>query len=162
MSFDTYLKLKGIDGESTAEGMTKTIEIFSFSFGASNPATIGPQGGGIGTGRVSISSLNLMKRTDYTSPALFEHCCTGKHIPVANLYCRKAGGKQGVFLELELTECVVESVQWSGSSGGDDVPTESVSLAFQKVKFGFSKQKGDGSMEPALEKIWDLTKVSTK
>ena len=35
---------------------------------------------------------------------------------------------------------MVESIQWSGSSGGDDTPTESVSIAFAKVKISYSKQ----------------------
>ena len=32
---------------------------------------------------------------------------------------------------------MVESVQWSGSSGGDDTPTESVSFAFAKVEIDY-------------------------
>ena len=38
---------------------------------------------------------------------------------------------------------MVESIQWSGSSGGDDTPTESVSFAFAKVKVTYSKQEFD-------------------
>jgi len=159
--FDTYLKLDKIEGESTAKGNEKQIAIESFSWGASNPTTIGPASGGIGTGRVSISSFNIMKRQDSSSPELFDHCCSGEHIDKAWLYVRKQGKEQGVFHELEFEELVVESIQWSGSGGGDDVPTESVSLAFAKVTFGFAKQKPQGGMDAMKRKIWDLRKVAS-
>ena len=161
MAFDAYLKIDGIPGESTAKGNENQIALESFSWGASNPATISPASSGIGTGRVNISSFSIMKRQDSSSPELFEHCCSGEHIKKAWLYIRKQGKEQGVFHELEFDTLVVESVQWSGSSGGDDVPTESVSLAFSKVTFGFAKQKATGGMDAMKRKIWDLTKVAT-
>ena len=46
MAFDTFLKLTGIEGESTAKGMEKQIEVYSFSWGASNPSTVGSGSGG--------------------------------------------------------------------------------------------------------------------
>jgi type VI secretion system secreted protein Hcp len=54
---------------------------------------------------------------------------------------------------------MIESVQWSGSTGGDDTPTESVSIAFGKVSLGYAKQKKEGGVEGMVTKIWDLTKV---
>ena len=56
---------------------------------------------------------------------------------------------------------MVESIQWSGSSGGDDTPTESVSFAFAKVTIEYYKQAEDtGSMTKVGNASWDLTKVS--
>ena len=52
---------------------------------------------------------------------------------------RNRGG-QKVFLEYDFTDVMVESIQWSGSSGGDDTPTESVSFAFAKVTIKYSLQ----------------------
>ena len=45
MSFDTYMKFSeevDVKGEATATGYEQQIEIFSFSWGASNPVTVGP------------------------------------------------------------------------------------------------------------------------
>ena len=140
-------------------GFEKQIEIYSFSWGASNPSQIDASGKGIGAGKVSISSFNVMKKTDSSSPHLFEKCCTGKHVTKATVTMRKAGGEQQIFHKLEFEMCMVDSVQWSGSTGGDDTPTESVSFAFGKVTYGYAKQKPDGTMEGMVSKIWDLTKV---
>ena len=38
---------------------------------------------------------------------------------------RKAGGAQNIYMEYDFEEVFVESVQVSGSSGGDDSPAES-------------------------------------
>ncbi|MEO7986135.1 MAG: type VI secretion system tube protein Hcp, partial [Gemmatimonadales bacterium] len=53
MAFDAFLKIDGVDGESTRKGFEKQTEIFSYSFGASNPSTVGSGGGGGGGGKVS-------------------------------------------------------------------------------------------------------------
>ena len=69
--------------------------------------------------------------------------------------------EQQVFLKYVFTDVMVESVQWSGSTGGDDTPTESVSLAFAKVAIEYSKQdEATGAMSAAGNASWDLTKVS--
>jgi len=52
----------------------------------------------------------------------------------------------------------VESVQWSGSSGGDDTPTESVSFAFGTVKITYNLQNSaTGEVKKGSEASWDLT-----
>ena len=84
-----------------------------------------------------------MKKTETSSSKLFAACCAGQHFPTATVEMSKAtgtSGEQQVFLKYVFTDVMVESVQWSGSTGGDDTPTESVSLAFAKVAIAYSKQ----------------------
>jgi type VI secretion system secreted protein Hcp len=166
MSFDTYLKLTGpdVNGEATAKGVEKWIEVYSFSWGASNPTTVGPGSTGLSAGRASISSFNIMKKTEVSSANLFAACCAGQHYAKCEVDMRKATGTDGgqkTFLKYTFEDVMVESVQWSGSSGGDDTPTESVSFAFAKVKIDYSKQdEKTGAMSSAGSASWDLTKVS--
>jgi type VI secretion system secreted protein Hcp len=165
MAFDTFLDIKGVEGESTAAGFEKKIEIFSFSWGASNPTTVGSASGGLSGGKVSVSSFNAMKKTEKSSADLFQACATGKHFDSATVTMRKAGGDAGqkAFLIYKFEDVMVESIQWSGSSGGDDTPTESVSLSFGKVEveyWGQNAKKGD--VKPLGQAAWDLTKVSAK
>lgn len=156
MAFDAYLKLDGVDGESTRKGFEKWIEIYSFSLGAANPVNIGP-GAGSGAGKVSLSGLNLMKKTDSTSPTLFQTCCSGKHFTKATLTLNKAGGDAAVdYLKYDFVEVFVDSVQWSGSSGGDDTPTESVSLAFAEVSITYTPQKADGTKGSPVVAGWNV------
>jgi type VI secretion system secreted protein Hcp len=164
MPFDTYVELDGIDGEATAKGFEGKIEIFSFSWGASAPVTIGPGSSGISASRVSISSFNVMKKTDIASPKLFKACCQGEHIKVMTVSMRKQTGTGGqdAFLIYKFEEAMVESIQWSGSSGGDDTPTESVSFAFGKVTVEYKTQQKDGKLKSGTPVVWDVTKVTAE
>jgi type VI secretion system secreted protein Hcp len=159
MAFDCFLNLDTIPGEATAKGFEKTIEIFSFSWGASSPVTVSSGKGGLSASKVSISSFNLMKRTELSSPKLFLACCSGTHIPKAVVSMRKqtGAGGQGVFLIYTFSEVMVESIQWSGSSGGDDVPTESVSLAFGSVTVEYKTQDATGKLIAGTPMGWNLT-----
>jgi len=162
MAFDTFLKLDGVTGESTAADHIGEIEIFSFSWGASNPVTIGSGSAGMTGGKVSVSSFNVMKRTETSSTKLFSYCCKGKHIPTAIVTMRKATGDGGqqTFLTYTFGDVMVESIQWSGSTGGDDTPTESVSLAFGNCKIAYFKQDdATGNMAAAGTASWDSQTV---
>ncbi|HLT90212.1 MAG TPA: type VI secretion system tube protein Hcp [Woeseiaceae bacterium] len=162
MAFDAFLDMgKDVEGESTRKGFEKQIEIYSFSWGVSNPATIGPGSEGAGGGRATLSSFNCMKATDKASPMLFQFCAQGKHFPKVKLSLNKAGGDSVTYLTYEFENCFIESVQWSGSSGGDDRPTESLSIAFGKVTITYNAQAMTGAKDAkAVIGSWDVQKVT--
>jgi len=167
MAFDTYLCLDDgakVKGEATAKDLkpaTGWFEIFSFSWGASNPTTVGTHGKGLAAGKVSVSSFNIMKKTDNASPQLFGYCCNGQHFGKAQVVMRKAAGESGkqmIFVQYDFTDVMVESIQWSGSSGGDDTPTESITLAFGMVKISyFLQDTKTGASSAGNTGSWDLT-----
>ena len=162
MAFDTFIKIEGVEGESTAKGFEKQIEIYSFSWGASNPTTVGSAKDGLSAGKVSLSSFNIMKKTEKSSSKLFQACCGGDHFTSALVTMRKAGGTekgQQIFLTYVFTDVMVESIQWSGSSGGDDSPTESVSFAFGKVTIEYKNQGKDGKLVAGTPVVWDVRTV---
>jgi type VI secretion system secreted protein Hcp len=164
MAFDAFMYTTG--GAVPAEGETsdkdfaakKAWEIHSFSFGASNPSTVGSHKGGSGAGKVSISTFNIMKKTDNASPSLFKSCCMGSFYDTAVVTLRKAGGKVPlVYLKYDFTQVYVDNVQWSGSTGGDDTPSESVSFSFATVKVEYWPQKKDGTAGTLKDASWNLT-----
>ncbi len=165
MAYSSYMKFNetvtaGESQDANYLGSAGWIEIFSFSWGASNPTNIGV-GSGAATGRVSISSFNVMKKFDVSSPTLFNQCCGGKHFTGAQVVLTKAGGdvkKPVEFIKYTFEEVFVESIQWSGSAGGDDTPTESVSFAFGKVDIEYEEQKSDGTAGAKPKGSWDLRK----
>ena len=111
---------------TTAAG-TGSFTVLSYSWGASNPATIG--GGGTGSGKVSISSLNTMKPFDACSPVLFESVSKGTFFKQLTLTQRSPDGQAVSIVALE--NVVVESWQVSSSTSQAGA-TESVSFAAQK------------------------------
>jgi len=163
MAFDTFVYFEGknkIDGETTDKefGPKNAFEIYSFSFGASNPTTVGSGSGGLTGGKVSLSSFNVMKKTDAASAALFQACASGTTMEKMTVVLRKAGGTTPLkFLTFTFDEVMVESIQWSGSSGGDDSPSESLSLAFRKVTIAYQPQGNDGAAKGGEKTAsWDL------
>jgi len=97
-----------------------------------------------------------MKKSDKASPKLFQHCAQGRHFPKATVVFRAAAGDNSLeYLKYEFEEVFVESVQWSGSSGGDDRPTESLSLAFGKVEVTYTPQTATGDPGAPVVASWD-------
>jgi len=114
-------------GCNTAKGANQ-FNVFSFSWGASNPVTL--KAGGISAGKVSVSSLNVLKLFDSCSPALFGGVVSGKILPTLTLV--QLDQKNVVLMTVTLSQVAVESIQWSASEGGPQT-TESVSFAFAKA-----------------------------
>ena len=137
----TFLKIDGIDGESTDKGHKDEISIDSFSVSAQGAQGIGSQSSGAGAGKVSIQSFSITKTLDKSSPLLFQAAATGRHFKDAVLsFARKAGGKEQTYLRFDFQNVLISSVQ-DGSSGGGQ-PTEQVTFAFQKVAEAFIEPNG--------------------
>ncbi len=137
----TFLKIDGIEGESTQKDHKGEIQIDSFSVGAQSSQSIGSQSSGAGAGKVSIQSFSITKTLDKSSPLLFQAAATGKHFKDATLsFSRKAGGKEQTYLKFDFQNVFISSVQ-DGSSGGGQ-PTEQVTFAFQKVSEAFVQPNG--------------------
>jgi hypothetical protein len=66
-SSDYLLELDGIKGEAASAGPRQTIEISSFSWGVSNPTSVGSGSSGMSAGKVSVQDLSVMRAPE--SPA---------------------------------------------------------------------------------------------
>lgn len=159
MAYDVFLKIEGIKGESTDDKHKDEIELLSFSFGVSQPisGTIS-SAGSISASKADFSDISFMHYYDLASPKLFEACATGQHIPSVTLTCHRATGNKEKYLEYKLTDVLVSSVQTSGAAGGEDVPTESVSLAFGKIEITYTKLGADGKAAGNASSGWDRLK----
>jgi len=171
MPFDSFMWLMGPqNGAPDVKGETQDVtyqannafELTSFSFGASNPSSIGSAGGGSGSGKVSISSFSVAKITDTASPSLWLTCCNGGHYDEGHVALRRAGGqadKTGTeYLLYDFKQVFVDHIQWSGSTGGDDRPMESVSFSFGSVKVTYKPQSTAGAETEPIISMWSVVK----
>jgi type VI secretion system secreted protein Hcp len=142
---DYFLKLDGVEGESAVDKFQGQIDVESWSWGESNQGT-SAYGGGGGAGKVSMQDFHFVMRMSKATPKLMEACANGRHIPTGLLTCRKAGGTQVDFLKIKFTDLLVTSYQTGGSSHGEIVPTDQVSLNFSKIELSYFTQKADGSV----------------
>jgi type VI secretion system secreted protein Hcp len=153
---DYFLKIEGVDGESTDDKHKGEIELESWSFGGSNAGSFSSGGGG-GTGKVALQDFHFVKKTDKSSAKLFTACCTGEHLSKATLVCRKAGTDQQEFLTIVLTSAIVSSYQTGGAAGSDIIPMDQVSLNYAKIEYKYKEQKADGSLGGEIIGGWDVT-----
>jgi type VI secretion system secreted protein Hcp len=153
MASDIFAKIGDIKGESRDSKHNDEIEVLSFSWGVTNPATVG--GGGGGAGRATFSDLSFMHTIDKASPNLLQACATGAHLKEGTITRRKAGKGQQEYLIIKMNDIIVTGVSLSDSSSGG-TGVESVALAFAKVDLEYKPQNPDGSLGPGIHFKFDI------
>jgi type VI secretion system secreted protein Hcp len=140
MAFDAFLKLDGIQGESTDDKHKDQIEILSFSWGATQPTSGSRSSGGAPSAeRVNIHDFSIVKTLDKASPKLFLFCASGKHVKEATFVLARATGDKQKYMEYKMTDVIVSSVRPGGSAkGGDALPLEEVSFNFGKIELTYT------------------------
>jgi len=152
---DYFLKIEGVDGESSDHKHKAEIEVESWSFGETNGGSFAHGGGG-GAGKVSMQDFHFVMRVNKASPKLFLACATGEHFKKAMLTCRKAGKSQQDFLKINFSDLLVSSYQTGGTAGSNVIPTDQLSLNFAKIEFEYAEQKADGTLGPYVKTAYDL------
>jgi type VI secretion system secreted protein Hcp len=152
MAVDYFLKMDPVKGESKDNKHKDTIDILSWTWGASNSGKAA-HGGGAGAGKVNMQDVHITKHVDKASPDLMLACCNGQHFDNAMIICRKAGKEALEFLKIKMQEVFVTSVQVGGSHG-DDRPTENVTLNFAKIQWEYTEQTETGGKGAAPKKGW--------
>jgi type VI secretion system secreted protein Hcp len=152
-----YMKYEGIDGDVTAAGHEKWIELNSCQLGTSRHIT-NPTGRGADreSSAPSVSEIVVTKMTDAASTGLLREALWGEGKLVKIDFCKTDKDKIEPYLQLELENTMVSS--FSVSSGGDR-PMESLSLNFTKIVFnniGLGKANETGQPDRAE---WDLAEA---
>ena len=151
---DYFLKVDGIDGESTDDKHKNEIDVMSFSWGETQSGTHAGGGGG-GAGKVSMQDFHFVMKTSKASPKLLLACATGEHIKKAVLVCRKAGGEQQEYMTMTFSDLLVSSFQTGGSSG-DVIPTDQISLNYSKIEYEYKAQDEKGKLAAGVKVGYDL------
>jgi len=155
MALDMFLKIEGeIEGESKDSVHANAIDVLAFSWGMSQSGSFHTGGGG-GAGKASFQDLSVTKYIDNSSAVLMLYCANGDHFPSAEIIVRKAGKDPLEYYKIKMNKVLITSVS-TGGSGGEDRLTENISLNFESVELEYSKQKADGTGEPAKEFKWDI------
>jgi type VI secretion system secreted protein Hcp len=173
MSVDYFLKIDGIDGESTDSKHTNEIQIASFRWNETQSADFSRGATGGGSGKVQMGTFEFTMRANKASPKLMLACATGAHIKNATLTCRKAGKDQQEFYKLTLTNILVASYTTASSLESIDSsatittsveaaePTDRIQFAFGKIEVEYRAQKVDGSLDNPIKTGYDLITNTT-
>jgi type VI secretion system secreted protein Hcp len=151
MAFEYFLKLDGIEGESTRKGYEKQIEAEVFEWGEIAPSS----GGGGGSGKVEMEDFQVVMRSSKASPALFLACASGKHLKFAVLTVLHAGKAGAIAMRWTLSDVQVSSYQIGGAVAEDALPQEHVALAFTKIELEYFPQTAKGGTGTPIKAGWD-------
>jgi type VI secretion system secreted protein Hcp len=146
---DLFLKLEGIQGESTDSQHNKEIVLLSYSQSFTNPAS----GGGA---KANCGTVTVTKLVDKSSPALIGAVLSARNIATAVITFRKAGAAPLEYYKVTLTEVLLEAIIQTDSSPTDPTTIlEQVSMSASKFKFEYTPQKADGSFGGVVSFAWD-------
>jgi type VI protein secretion system component Hcp len=102
-------------------------DILSWSWGVSNPVTIGSGGGGAGAGKLQLQPFALTKRVNPLSTELTRAVATGAHFDEVTISAPIGGPGAPFAIEYRLRQVIVESLQQGGTAGET---TETVSMVY--------------------------------
>jgi type VI secretion system secreted protein Hcp len=157
MAVDMFLKIEGIDGESTDDKHTKWIEIDSYTHGVSQPVSGASRTGGRTGGRADFQDFTIVKTLDSATPDLHIYCSNGKHIPKIEIECCLATEDKHVFMKYTMEDVVISSIS-AGGSTHDVRPAETVAFAYGKIKWEYTPIDQTGKPGAAASRNWDLEK----
>lgn len=153
MAVINFLKLEGIDGESTDRSHRNEIDLLSWSWGVTNETPVSGGGGGSGVGRATPQALLFVHRYDKASPLLARLAANGRHIRTAVLSARRSGTGQRDFLVITLKEVNVTAVQMADNGDG---PIEQVSLRFGEIGFSYTPLTPRGAAGTPVTMNWNV------
>jgi len=158
MAVDMFMKIDGIDGESTDDKHDKWFEIASFSHGVTQPVSGASATGGRTAARADFMDVSVTKTIDTGTPDENLFCSNGKHIAKVEFEFCLATGDKHTFMKYELTDVIISSYSVSGSAFDESRPTETLSFAYGKIKWEYTPIDHTGKAGAAVDRTWDLEK----
>ena len=153
MTIEIFLKIEGIDGESTDVKHKNEIDILFYAWSEVQPAPAG--GGGGGAGKISMQDLHFSMLANKASPILFLACAKGERYKSAVLTVRRAGAAPTEFLKWRFTDVLITSYQTAGDVTTGALPADHASLKFSRIEVEYSPVKPDGTLGTPVKAGWD-------
>jgi type VI secretion system secreted protein Hcp len=151
-----FIKFDGVDGEAQDKDHKGWSDILSFSWGI-HRAGVGATGQTRRRGVATVEDVVINKEYDKSSPKLAEAVCTGKVFPKVEIHDTTTYAEnRATYLKYELKNVLVTSHAVSGSTGGDAVPTETMSLNFEEIKQTYVEYDAKGSKKGNVEMTWKV------
>lgn len=155
MSFDAFIKIDGIDGESTDDNHYRWIEILNYNTGLSQKvSSTASSAGGASAERADFKEFSFEKELDESTPRLALACADGTHIDNIIIEICRAGGDKVKFMEYQLSNCIISKVK---TASGGAFPYDIVDINYGKIRWVYVRQKrAGGGVAGQFATGWDL------
>lgn len=164
--FDVFLKLDGIDGESTTKGHEKEIKVVSYDQSIDSPV---PSGGGGGAGKATFSGVRIRKLLDTASIPIALACASGAHIANARFAFRRPSPPLDFYV-VSLEDVIVTHAGQCATTGiqsplafetlakspAGAALLEEVTLHFAKIRWEYRQIGPKGTALPPIIGGWDV------
>lgn len=151
-SFDYFLKIDNIKGESQDKTHKGEIDVVSWQWGVSNTASPGAGGGG-SAGKSVFQPFTWEQGLDSSFVPLFMAVAGGEHIKDALLTVRRSGGEGQEFFKMDFKDVQIVSLL-SRASGASIVVN--AALSYDKIEMSYKPQKSDGTLGGEIKGTWDV------
>jgi type VI secretion system secreted protein Hcp len=153
-SFEVFLKIEGIQGDSTARGHENEINVVSFNLGVLNTGTFSP--GGFPSGKAEFKDLRVIKFIDSASVPLSVAAANGDLIGSATLVVRKSGPDPFPIYKIVLDPVLISSVDDSVSTTDPNGNLlESITLNWGRITWTFFRHDSKGEPAGVIQKWFD-------
>jgi type VI secretion system secreted protein Hcp len=149
MAFDAYIKIDGIEGESTDDHHPGWIEIIRFGLGIKQTVMKAPSScGGACAEGADFHRFLVRKWIDKASPKLALACAAGTHIDEVVVQICRSGKTQVPYMTYTMKNCIISRLRTtSGSDVSPEFPVETVAFDFGSIEWRYTQQcrKGGGA-----------------
>ena len=151
-ALDIFIKLGDIKGESVDAKHKGEIDVLAWSWGLVGPSRNSPgvPQRPVGPAKDSCAqSITVTKFVDVASPLLMANAALGTSLASAKLAVRRTEQPED-FLVITMKDVLISGIS-TGASGGEDAPTESLTLNFSSARVSFSPADQKGGVGEAVE-----------
>jgi type VI secretion system secreted protein Hcp len=151
-----YIKLGEIKGESTEPNHKEWINLLSVSQGVSRGMPSGASGSTRKRGAATLGDIVIVKELDKSTPKLVEAICKGTQFPTVTIHLTTSaeGDTRTPYMAWELKNAMVTDYSVSGATEGGSVPTESLSINYEEVKWTYDEIDKDNKSKGKVETSW--------
>ena len=156
-AIDMFLKIDGIDGESTDNRHDGDTDVLGWNWGLSQSANPPARGGGEAS-KVSFQDMSITKFVDSATSEFMLFCCKAENIGDVTLeICRTIdeAGDRLCYFKIEMERVFITSMSLGGSSG-DDILTETITLNFEKIEFTYTPHDPDTGVQTGPPIGWSI------
>lgn len=151
-SYDYFLKIDTIEGESLDRDHPRWIDVDNWSWGVSQVGASGP-GGGSGVGKTVFDDFVWEQGVDKSVVPMFLGVSSGKHFKDATLDVSVGGERSQSFFQLVFSDVTLTKLNLNGS--GDSLAAEAA-LAYGKIMLRYRPMDPKGSLGSWVEGGFDL------
>jgi len=153
-----YLWIHDIKGESTDAGHKDWINLLSVSQGIMRPLPMGSSGSTRQRSSVTCGDVVVVKELDSSTTKLIDAICDGTsfHEVKIDLCTSQGAGSRVPYFQWTLKNVRVTQYDVSGVTKDGQVPTESLSLNYEDIKWTYDKMGKDGKSQGKLEATWKV------